>query len=116
MPIDYSVLALPKGKPKSVLKDERDHARQSVDERENDKVKARSGGQCEIKNPERCQRRANQVHHMLGGRGVRGRGESALAVRKQHACDKCHAAITSHRLQRIGSAVPHWTDSYRKAA
>jgi len=114
MPIDYSVLALPKGKPKSIAKDERDRDRKNVDERENDKVKARSGGQCEIQSPKRCQRRANQVHHMISGIGRRARGPSLLAKHKQHTCTECHGLITSKRFVRIGTDLPSWTDSYRR--
>jgi hypothetical protein len=116
MAIDYSVLALPKGTPKAVLKDQRTAQRQSVDERENVKVRARSGGRCEVVvGSQRCKKRANQVHHQIGGSGKRARGKSLLADHKQHACHDCHSAITSHRLFRLGAAVPQWSDKYRKA-
>jgi hypothetical protein len=114
MPIDYSVLRFSKGTPRAVEKDERTAKRESADERENDKVKARSGGQCEVFSPNRCQRRASQVHHMLGGNGVRARGKSLLADHKQHVCAKCHPLITSKRLVRIGAEVPLWTDTYKR--
>ena len=113
-PVDYSILALPKGKPKAIVKDERDRTRKTFDDKESDKVKVRSGGRCEVVvDGRRCNRRASEVHHLLGGHGVRGRGESAKADRKQHACGACHSAITSHRIQRLGPAMPKWTVRYR---
>lgn len=121
MPIDYSAIAraggIGKGIPLAAQKAERLRKRQTIDERESEKVKARSGGRCEVVvDGRRCSRRAFEVHHLLGGHGVRGRGLSAKAAAKQHCCQVCHSAITSHRIQRIGSAVPHYTDRYRKVA
>jgi hypothetical protein len=118
MPIDYSVLALNKGTPIAEEKDARRKTRQTGDERENVKVKARSGGQCEVfwelkTQAVRCTNRAVPgVHHMIGGWGRRARGESIKAERKQDVCQRCHDLITSHRLRRIGSEVPHYTDVY----
>ena len=67
--------------------------------------------------PQRCLRVATQVHHMIGGRGKRGRGISALAEHKQAVCDVCHEEITGgiggKKLMRIGGDVPLWTDFYR---
>jgi len=61
----------------------------AVDRKESEKVKQRSNGVCE-----RCDRqRAVHVHHMVGGRGRRGRGVSALAQNKVHLCAGCHEAI-----------------------
>lgn len=114
MPIDYSGFAFPKGTPKAVLKDQRTAQRKSADERENDKVKARSGGQCEVFSPKQCPRIASQVHHMLGGNGVRARGKSLLSDHKQHVCNRCHELITSKRLARIGAEVPLWSDTYKR--
>lgn len=115
MPIDYSGFAFPKGAPLAAVTEQRRAERKSHDEAENDVVKARSGGQCEIWwRARRCTKRANQVHHMEGGNGVRARGSSALAERKQHACQDCHALITSKRLVRIGSVTPHFMDRYRR--
>ena len=103
--IDYSVLALPKGRPVSVLKDERTRRRQSIDERENEKVKARSKGQCEIvfADKQRCRRRALHVHHLLSGIGVRGRGPSALAENKLHVCETDHRHIHGRVLVQHGT-------------
>ena len=116
MPINYELLPFGKGTPLAAQKAKRLRERQTIDERENEKVKARSGGRCEIvTDGRRCNRRGCQVHHMVGG-GLRAKGDSAKAAKKQHACEPCHSAITSHRIQRIGSAVPHYTDRYRKVA
>lgn len=69
-------------------------ARKTRDEAESDKVRLRSGGRCEIEvRGQRCRKRAVHVHHRLGGIGQRGRGESALAKHKDHACEGCHAKI-----------------------
>lgn len=101
---------------------------QKVDRRESEKVKERSGGWCEVVEEVRsglsqcgirCNRAAGHVHHMLYGRGMRGRGESCLAIRKQAVCADCHLAITGDiggkKLIRVGGAVPHYTDRYRRA-
>ena len=50
----------------------------------------------------RCARRAVHVHHLMGGIGVRGIGDSALAVNKVHACASCHKAIHAHVLLPLG--------------
>jgi hypothetical protein len=116
MPIDYSLLALPKGTPKSVEKDQRTAARKKFDDAESEKVVLRSGWQCEIHvGAVRCKRKATEVHHLLGGNGTRARGKSALAIHKQHVCRDCHSAITSNKLYRIGAVLPLWTDSYKRA-
>jgi len=129
-PIDYEAIAraggFGKGRPKSLLVEDVKKARVSVDDRESAKVKVRSGGRREAfieKHPDvrvdltatwRCHRRALHVHHMLSGIGVRGRGESAKEIRKQHLCQKCHEDIGGKKLQRIGGDLPHYTDAYRR--
>ena len=114
-------LLFPKPRPRKLEKADRTKQRVSVDARESAKVRARSGGQCEVRwfgatgqVEYRCQRRAVHVHHMLGGIGVRGRGESAKSIRKQHTCITCHSDIGNAVLVRVGGVVPHWTDSYRR--
>ena len=116
MPIDTSALPFSKGRPASLLRDDRRKRRESVDDRESQKVRKRSGGKCEISvvGEPPCPRRACHVHHMLGGIGVRGRGESAKSARKQSACLPHHEQITGKRLQRIGPALPHFKDRYRR--
>ena len=125
MPIDWQAIedagGFGKGKPAKLEKAERDRKREARDEKESDKVKERSGGRCEVTwfgrkamRVVRCPKRANQVHHMISGRGKRGRGISALAKHKQHVCGDCHPLITGHVLRRIGSEVPLWTDEYER--
>jgi hypothetical protein len=127
MPIDYEAIAraggFGKGRPKSLLVEDVKKKRVSVDDRESEKVRKRSGGICEVHEPltsrnvktlGRCTRRAVHVHHMLGGNGVRGRGESAKSIRKQHVCDRCHEDIGGKKLVRIGGELPHYTDRYRR--
>lgn len=98
-----------KGRPVKLSKADRVKARTSIDDKESAKVKARSGGRCEIvvevnrKVSWRCKRRATQVHHMLGGIGVRGRGESAKAANKLHVCEACHSDLHAHVLIPSGS-------------
>lgn len=115
-----SGLLFPKPRPRKLEKADRLKVRVSIDDKGSDEAKARSGGRCEIwtlanrKFKSRCQRRAQHIHHMLGGNGVRGRGESAKAIRKQHACSDCHSDITNHVLVRHGGVMPHWTDAYTR--
>jgi len=119
MPIDYSLLPLSKGTPAKLLKADRTKARDKVDEAESAKVRARSKGRCEVvwfgkkaRKVSRCGKRASEVHHLIGGHGRRGRGISAKAERKIHACQECHSKITGHVLRRVGGELPHWTDEY----
>lgn len=102
----------------------------ALDTAENAKVPVRSEGRCEVAvmlvyaraglkiGALRCDRPATQIHHMIGGRGKRGRGISVLAEHKQHVCDECHLGITGDlggkRLKRIGGPVPHYTDVYER--
>lgn len=99
--------------------------RAALDTAGSDQVRARSEGRCEVhwfgvsgRIEYRCDRRAVHVHHMIGGRGKRGIGVSALAEHKQHVCDECHREIGGDvggkTLKRIGGVVPHWTDRYAR--
>jgi hypothetical protein len=113
----------PKPRPRALDKQDRVKRKQSVEARENATVKARSTGQCEVREVVTfrdaplgwtpvtypCCRRASQIHHFLGGSGRRGIGESAKAENKLHVCDKCHDEITRHILQ------PHWTQVENRA-
>lgn len=94
--------AHPKGAPRTVAKAQRTRDRTLIDDRESTKVRERSGGWCEI-----CARthtwltppvRADHVHHLQGGNGRRGRGDSALASHKVHVCQSCHDAIHQHAI------------------
>ena len=100
--------------------------RSSKDRSESRLVRLRSEGRCEVlfepdgrhHDDPRCNFMASQVHHMIGGRGRRGIGISALKEHKQHVCDDCHRDITGDvggkKLIRQGGAVPMWTDHYRR--
>ena len=116
------MVGFPKPRPAMLEREDRRKTLKSEDEAENKKVRARSDGQCEVREryqdtvvPYRCTRRANQIHHMIGGWGKRARGTSKLAAHKQHACDTCHREITGHVLKRIGGVTPRWTDTYERA-
>lgn len=105
-------LLFPKPRPRKLEKLDRTKIRETLDRAENAKVKARSGGRCEMAEmtprtnicspvswkPERCARRAIHIHHKLSGIGVRGRGPSALAENKLHVCQRCHSDIHAHVL------------------
>lgn len=99
MSIDYDAIGraggISKGRPLKTLRAEAKEEWQSIDDRESRKVRKRSGGQCEVRRVGfgRCQRRAFHVHHHMGGFGVRGRGDSALAKNKSHVCAQCHEDI-----------------------
>lgn len=110
--------------PKVIPARRKDAEDKALDRRESAKVRRRSEGRCEVvvfsENPcapdLRCRRLATQVHHMIGGRGKRGIGLSALAEHKQHVCDTCHRHITGDvggkTLKRLGGRIPLWTDLY----
>src|SRR5688572_25466715 len=115
--IDYSQSAIPKGKTKAELKAKRDALRMKVDRAESARVKERSCGRCEVvwlvkSRQIRCPFTAAHVHHLIFGRGKRGRGKSVLSEHKLHVCSGCHCAIHEHRLRRVGGLVPLWTDYY----
>lgn len=86
MSIDTSGLAFPKPGKKRKTKDTWRHddvagTREAV---------KRSKGYCELP---WCVRRATQTHHLLGGHGQRGRGESSLVDNKVCLCTRCHASV-----------------------
>jgi len=107
----------PKPRVRALLKQDRLRKKRSVEDVQNALVRVRSKGQCEVREqftsrgfaePEivsarRCHRRASEVHHLLGGTGRRGIGESAKAENKQHLCGICHDLITRHIL------IGQWT-------
>lgn len=108
--IDYDAIAragprakwLGKGTPLRTLIKDAKTKWQERDERESDKVRARSGGRCEVTiRGIRCRKRAFHVHHHKGGFGVRGRGDSALRKHKTHACADCHSRITGKTLVHV---------------
>ena len=94
--------AIPKPRPRMLERDERAAALDARDKRESQKVKARSGGRCEVTiGGVRCPCRAFEVHHHIGHWRLRGRGASALAENKSHVCSECHRLITGHVLVRL---------------
>ena len=105
--IDTTGLPFPKGRPRALDKAVRRKALEAFDTRESAMVRLRSGGLCEVQEEfrdhwTRCGRHAMHVHHLLGGIGVRGVGESALASQKVHVCAVCHRLIHNHILRSLG--------------
>lgn len=98
-------------KPRPKLLDKRDAKalRADIDRKENAKVKARSGGRCEVQTlkyfhhggSQRCPLRASQVHHLISGIGRRNIGRSIEAPHKLHVCDRCHNEIHGHVLKPV---------------
>ena len=87
-------LPFPKLVPQ-VLDREARRAREQARERvKNAKVCKRSGGRCEVVlGLARCWKAGREIHHLLGGNGRRGRGESALASHKLHTCAHHHRLL-----------------------
>ena len=119
---------LPHGKP---APQRTKRSRQTaLDRNQNVIVKVRSGLRCEVRVQVmtdartvwcavRCGQRASEVHHMIGGRGKRGIGPSALAIHKQHVCASHHRYITGDvggkRLVLVQAGpLPVYTDPYRR--
>lgn len=118
-------VACPKSRPKMLDQGDKQAARDATDKAESKIVKKRSGGICEVKvkvlaSVRRmlvapCSQRAVHVHHMLGGWGRRGRGPSALAIHKQHVCQRHHTEITGHVLKLLnGGDVPRFDMPYER--
>lgn len=99
------MVGFPKPRPRALQKADRLKLREKVDKAESAKVKARSGGRCELIDLKRgrCGRRALHIHHRLSGIGVRGRGASAKAENKLNLCDRCHSDIHAHILVPDGA-------------
>lgn len=114
MAIDWDSIAklggIGKGTPIALQREKHKRDWQKIDEKESRKVRKRSAGRCEARiiTPGRralvrCLRRAFHVHHHLGGFGVRGRGESALAKHKSHLCAQCHEDLKKTLLHDHGN-------------
>ena len=89
-------LAFPKPVPQFVERQQRRACQQARERLENAAVQARSGGRCEVVlDGRRCRKAGREVHHLLGGHGRRGRGDSALATHKVHTC------VAHHRLMGL---------------
>ena len=88
-------LAFPKPSPQILERQQRRACQQARERRENTTVRKRSGGRCEVVlGGVRCRRAGRDVHHLLGGHGQRGRGESVLATHKVHACVEHHRLMS----------------------
>lgn len=106
----------PISKPRPKLLDKRE-AKAKVcaeDRAENAKVKARSGGWCEVSGYHfgdgpihvapngfhwRCRRRGAHIHHLISGMGRRNVGKSIKAEHKLHVCELHHEEIHGHVLK-----------------
>ena len=112
-------IAQPKPRPTALDRADRRKRYAALDRRESAKVRARSGGRCEVVEevPGRCSWSASEIHHMIGGRCRSRIAASAKAEHKQHLCRDHHLGITGEvggkRFARLGGPVPHWTDTYR---
>lgn len=104
---------LRKPRPKLLDKREAKADVRKVDRDENAKVKARSQGQCEVREviaygndgkPIRfliCHRRAGHIHHLISGIGRRNIGLSIKASAKLHVCELHHSEIHGHVLKPV---------------
>ena len=97
-------LAFPKPFPQVLERQARRACQQARERRENTTVRERSGGRCEVVlDWRRCRRAGREVHHLLGGHGRRGRGDSVLATHKMHTC------VDHHRLMGLRWIEVTWT-------
>ena len=97
-------LAFPKPFPQVFERQARRACQQARERRENTTVTTRSGGRCEVVlDGKRCRKAGREVHHLLGGHGQRGRGDSALATHKVHTC------VAHHRLMGLRWIEVTWT-------
>lgn len=88
---------------------ERAQQRATLDRLEHAKVKARSGGRCEVVIAGvRCKLRAVHDHHRLGGSGRRNAGDSVLASQRLHTCAFCHMAIHQKQLRPASWKETNW--------
>lgn len=104
------MIGFPKGTPRVILKAKRKAALEAQDRAARKACRLRSGGRCEVvtetPKPEtstmlvkRCQRRATQNHHLMGGNGRRNRRESVLSNSRLDCCSTCHQLITARVLE-----------------
>ena len=99
-----SELAFPKPFPQVFERQARRACQQARERQENISVTARSGGRCEVVlDGRRCRKAGREIHHLLGGHGRRGRGDSVLATHKVHTC------VDHHRLMGLRWIEVTWT-------
>jgi hypothetical protein len=105
-------LAFPKDRPR--LLDKRDRAAdiKKIDKAESRKVRARSGGRCEVWEAGstgmslRCTHKAMPGnHHLIFGIGRKNKGRSILAECRIDVCKTCHEDIT-------GKVLVPWVAQY----
>jgi hypothetical protein len=124
--IDWTVFqglgcAIPKGRVKALLKEDKTKAIAAIDTLENAIAKVRAKGQCEVQVRidgrsrkgvyARCTKKDTQTHHLIGGIGRRNRGESIKAHKKLRVCDECHDLITRKILKP--TTAEHDADTVR---
>lgn len=114
--IDFTGFAHPKPRPRVLEKDDRKRKQEAEDRRGSEEARKRANGRCEIEviGEPVCTKPGMHTHHMIGGRGRRGIGESAKAERKQRACADHHEAVTHGLIRRVGGVLPHYTDRYER--
>jgi len=100
--------AQPKPRPRLLERREAASKVKTQDQIERAKCHVRSGGRCEVIEvfhsgsgwplsvvpPVRCQRRATENHHLIGGSGRRNTGRSIMAAHRLDVCQRCHQDIT----------------------
>lgn len=98
------MLGFPKPSPKLLDKRQQAADLARIDREQRAICRVRSGGHCEVLvvlpwGPvTRCDRRATENHHLLGGIGRRNKGRSLLAAHRLDVCQPCHEEITGHVL------------------
>lgn len=96
--------SFPKPRPAALERKDRKTKRDNADKTGSNECRKRSGGRCEMNDGwGRCRRRGIEVHHLLGGIGVRGRGASAKAENKIYLCRQCHSDVHAHVLVPDGT-------------
>ena len=104
-------VAFPKPVPLVLERQQRRACQHARERRENLTVRQRSGGRCEVVlGTRRCRKAAREIHHLLGGHGRRGRGDSALATHKVHSC------VVHHRLMGLRWIEVTWTTPHNPMA
>ena len=121
--MNYDGLALAKPRPRALEREDKAKALAAKDKAENAKVKARSGGKCEVVEEywlcfsirhRGCSARASEIHHLKGGSGRRNRGDSIKAAWKLHVCRRCHEAVTRHVLVPVDPQADAATIVYQR--
>ena len=112
----YPGLKFSKQRPRVLDKEDRQAELDALDRKGTTEARTRAKGCCEIEvvGERLCARPGAHTHHMLGGNGRRGKGESTKAVRKQRVCTEHHSEINNGLIRRTGKPMPHWKDRYER--